>query len=89
MHTCCISDTNFINEKGIKTIELLIYDLTYFGDGFSNMFCNSSFIQKMQDEIPYLNKLTNTRAFDLNNMEVKTLQKSKITKETTKKQQQI
>ena len=44
MYTCCIFNPFFVNENIIVTIELLIVDLTYFVDGFSNMFVNNSFI---------------------------------------------
>ena len=49
-----------MNETSIETIELMIDDLTYFGEGFSDMFGNSSFIQKMKDEVPSVKELTNT-----------------------------
>ena len=39
-----------VNEDSIEVIELLIDDFTCFGDGFSDIFGNSSCMQKMKDE---------------------------------------
>ena len=75
MYTCHIFNLFFVNENSIETIEFMINDFTYFGEEFSDMFGNSSSIQKTKDEVPSVKEMTN-RPFNWDGMEIKKLYKN-------------